>query len=171
LGKFWRALEWKRLVYSMAIWNVVWPFGSYLLWSFGNLMAIWYIFPRFGILCRKIWQPCRGGRQCSWHKNQLTGSKFHQTGNEKSAPGISARSKQPVSAYTLVAILHMYLTYYRALMEGFKKLLHYEASEVRLCPSPGSNPAGVEGFLHLLKTIKMQKYKMKTFMKTYYIHT
>jgi hypothetical protein len=23
LGKFWRALEWKRLVYSMAIWNVV----------------------------------------------------------------------------------------------------------------------------------------------------
>jgi hypothetical protein len=29
LGKFWRALEWKRLVYYMAIWNKLWPFGIY----------------------------------------------------------------------------------------------------------------------------------------------
>jgi hypothetical protein len=27
LGKFWRALEWKKLVYSMAIWIKLWPFG------------------------------------------------------------------------------------------------------------------------------------------------
>jgi hypothetical protein len=29
LGKFWRALEWKRSVYSMAIWNTLRPFGIY----------------------------------------------------------------------------------------------------------------------------------------------
>jgi hypothetical protein len=43
LGKYWRALESKRLVYSVDIW--------YILWPFGDLEAIWYIFPRFGILC------------------------------------------------------------------------------------------------------------------------
>jgi hypothetical protein len=25
----------------------------YILWPFGNLAAIWYIFPRFGILCQE----------------------------------------------------------------------------------------------------------------------
>jgi hypothetical protein len=46
----------------MAIWDTLWPFGifcghllyimviCYILWPFGNLVAIWYIFPRFGIL-------------------------------------------------------------------------------------------------------------------------
>jgi hypothetical protein len=29
----------------MAIW--------YNLWPFGNVVAIWYIFPRFGILCQE----------------------------------------------------------------------------------------------------------------------
>jgi hypothetical protein len=29
----------------MAIW--------YILWPFGNLVAIWHIFPRFGMLCRE----------------------------------------------------------------------------------------------------------------------
>jgi hypothetical protein len=53
LGKFWRALEWKMLVYFMFIWNI-W----YILWPFGNVVVIWYIFPRFGIFCvEKIWQP------------------------------------------------------------------------------------------------------------------
>jgi hypothetical protein len=27
LGKFWRALEWKMLVYFMTFWNILWPFG------------------------------------------------------------------------------------------------------------------------------------------------
>jgi hypothetical protein len=27
LGKFWRALEWKILVYFMTIWNILLPFG------------------------------------------------------------------------------------------------------------------------------------------------
>jgi hypothetical protein len=42
LGIFWRALEWKMLVYFMAIWYNVWPFGV-VCGHFG-------IFSRFGIL-------------------------------------------------------------------------------------------------------------------------
>jgi hypothetical protein len=34
-----------RLAYIIAI--------LYILWPFGNLVAIWYIFPRFGILCHE----------------------------------------------------------------------------------------------------------------------
>jgi hypothetical protein len=34
LGNFWRALEWKMLVYFMVIWNILWPFGN----VFGNLV-------------------------------------------------------------------------------------------------------------------------------------
>jgi hypothetical protein len=45
MGKFWRALEWKRLVYSMAVWNILRPFG--------NFVSIWYIFSRFGIMCKE----------------------------------------------------------------------------------------------------------------------
>jgi hypothetical protein len=44
LGKFWRALEWKMLVYFMVIWNILRPFRIY----YGHLV-IWYISPRFGI--------------------------------------------------------------------------------------------------------------------------
>jgi hypothetical protein len=39
------------LVYSLAIWNVLLPFGIFYVWPFGNLVERWYIFPRFGILC------------------------------------------------------------------------------------------------------------------------
>jgi hypothetical protein len=52
LGKFWRALEWKRLVYFIFVWNILRPLW-YILWPFCNLVAIWYIFPRFGILCQE----------------------------------------------------------------------------------------------------------------------
>jgi hypothetical protein len=34
-----------NLEFVTAIW--------YILWSFGNFEAIWYIFPRFGILCKE----------------------------------------------------------------------------------------------------------------------
>jgi hypothetical protein len=36
LVKFWRAFEWKMLLYFMPIWSI--------LWSFGNFVVIWYIF-------------------------------------------------------------------------------------------------------------------------------
>jgi hypothetical protein len=29
LGKFWRALDWKMLIYFMSIWNILWPFGTF----------------------------------------------------------------------------------------------------------------------------------------------
>jgi hypothetical protein len=60
LGKSWSALDWKMLVYFMAIWNryynEFWKlYGHLILFVF-----IWYIFPVFGIMYvrRKIWQPC-----------------------------------------------------------------------------------------------------------------
>jgi hypothetical protein len=34
-----------HLEYFMVIW--------YILWPVGNAVVIWYIFPRFGILCRE----------------------------------------------------------------------------------------------------------------------
>jgi hypothetical protein len=37
LGKFWRALEWKRFTHSMAIWNILLPFGIF----YGNLVLKW----------------------------------------------------------------------------------------------------------------------------------
>jgi hypothetical protein len=51
LGKFWRALGWKRLVYSMAILKYI-AAHWYILWTFGNLVAIWHILPHFGIVCQ-----------------------------------------------------------------------------------------------------------------------
>jgi hypothetical protein len=39
-GKFYGHLK-----YFTGIW--------YILWPFGNVVAIWYIFPRFGILCQE----------------------------------------------------------------------------------------------------------------------
>jgi hypothetical protein len=43
LGKFWRFLQWKMLVYFMAIWSILWLFGI----SYDHLvhfMVIWYFF-------------------------------------------------------------------------------------------------------------------------------
>jgi hypothetical protein len=52
LGKFWRTLEWKMLVYLRVIWNILPPFGKFLR-LLGKAVIIWYIFPRFGILFRE----------------------------------------------------------------------------------------------------------------------
>jgi hypothetical protein len=58
LGKFWRALEWKMLLYFMIIWNILWPFGM----MYGSLVYVvcghlvyFCLFGMFGP--RKIWQP------------------------------------------------------------------------------------------------------------------
>jgi hypothetical protein len=37
LGKFWRVLQWKLLVYVMAIWSILQPFDTYILWHLVNL--------------------------------------------------------------------------------------------------------------------------------------
>jgi hypothetical protein len=52
LGKFWRTLEWKMLVYLRVIWNILPPFGKFLK-LLGKAVIIWYIFPCFGILFRE----------------------------------------------------------------------------------------------------------------------
>jgi hypothetical protein len=49
LGKFWRVLLWKILVYFMTIWSILRPseiFCGHLVITY---VVIWYIFPRFGI--------------------------------------------------------------------------------------------------------------------------
>jgi hypothetical protein len=83
LGWFWRALQWKMLVYYLAIWSIygylvycvailyiVWPFGLffcylvycvaiwYIVWPFGKLNGYLVYFSRFGMYVapRKIWQ-------------------------------------------------------------------------------------------------------------------
>jgi hypothetical protein len=49
LGKFWRVLPWKILVYIMTIWSILRPLEIF----YGDLVyfvVIWYLFPHFGIL-------------------------------------------------------------------------------------------------------------------------
>jgi hypothetical protein len=46
LGKFWRVLQRKLLVYFVAIWSILRPFGIF----FCHSVYLWYIFPRFGML-------------------------------------------------------------------------------------------------------------------------
>jgi hypothetical protein len=51
LGKFWRVLRWKMLVYFMAVWSIIWPSGifcGFLVY----LTAIWHISPVF-VSCSK----------------------------------------------------------------------------------------------------------------------
>jgi hypothetical protein len=45
LGKFWRVLQGKMLVYLMAIGYILWPFGIPYTRVYGHLVH----FPRFGI--------------------------------------------------------------------------------------------------------------------------
>jgi hypothetical protein len=51
-GQFWKVLQWKMLVYFMAIRSVLRPFGIFcgILVYF---MVISYIFSRFGMLCQE----------------------------------------------------------------------------------------------------------------------
>jgi hypothetical protein len=45
LGKFWRVLQWKMLVYFMAIWSILRPYGIF----YGHLVHVffpfWYVVP------------------------------------------------------------------------------------------------------------------------------
>jgi hypothetical protein len=63
LGKFWRKLEWKMLVYLMTIWNILWHFGI-ICGRLVKFVTVWYSLWPFGIIFnfgmigpRKIWQP------------------------------------------------------------------------------------------------------------------
>jgi hypothetical protein len=49
LGKFFRALDWKMLIYFIAIWNILWRFGI-IYDLFVHFVSILYIFSRVGIM-------------------------------------------------------------------------------------------------------------------------
>jgi hypothetical protein len=52
LGKFWKVLQWKMLVFLGPFLSLLWPNGLF----YGHLVhfvVIWYIFPRFGISYRE----------------------------------------------------------------------------------------------------------------------
>jgi hypothetical protein len=48
LGKFWRDLQWKILVYFTALWSILLPFGIFC-GHFEYFMVIWNILWLFGI--------------------------------------------------------------------------------------------------------------------------
>jgi hypothetical protein len=56
LGKFWRALEWKMLVYFMTILSILRPNGI-VYGSLAHFVVIWYAFSRFGMLYREKFGP------------------------------------------------------------------------------------------------------------------
>jgi hypothetical protein len=80
LGKFWRALERKRFVYSMATWNILRPSGICFGHLVHHLVAFWHIFLRFGILYPEnsgnpgLTFPGRGTRRTQ--KTNTTAKKF-----------------------------------------------------------------------------------------------
>jgi hypothetical protein len=59
LGQFWRVLQWKMLVYFMAIWYILWPFGivyGYLVYfsRLGLLYEGKYDSPALYVLSRVV---------------------------------------------------------------------------------------------------------------------
>jgi hypothetical protein len=57
LGKFWRDLQWKKLVNFMTLWSIVRPFGIGILLLYGIFYGSWVYFPRLVRCTQKIWQP------------------------------------------------------------------------------------------------------------------
>jgi hypothetical protein len=49
LGRLWRVLEWKMLVYFISIWSILRPFSIFFV-LFGKFYNHLDIFPRFGVL-------------------------------------------------------------------------------------------------------------------------
>jgi hypothetical protein len=61
LGKFWRALDWKMLIYFMAIWNILQTFRIFYD-HLVHFVFIWYIFSGSGnIYQEKSGNPNRQG--------------------------------------------------------------------------------------------------------------
>jgi hypothetical protein len=52
LGKFWRVLQLKMLVYFMPNWSILGSFGIFCS-NLVYLKVIWNIFPRFNVLCQE----------------------------------------------------------------------------------------------------------------------
>jgi hypothetical protein len=54
LGKFWKALVWKTLLYFMAVWNISRTFVTFYD-HLEHFVFIWYIFSGFGIIYQKTY--------------------------------------------------------------------------------------------------------------------
>jgi hypothetical protein len=65
LGKFWRAQDWKMLIYFKAIWNISQKFGIFYD-HLVHFVFIWYIFSGFGIM----YQEKSGNPASDWIKMQ-----------------------------------------------------------------------------------------------------
>jgi hypothetical protein len=59
LGKFWRVLQWKVLVYFTAIWSILRLFGIFCgHLEYFMVMYLLYFPPFWYVLQSEIWQPC-----------------------------------------------------------------------------------------------------------------
>jgi hypothetical protein len=102
---------------------VIW----YILWQFGYVVAIWYIFPHFGILCQE--KSGNPERNTAWHKNHCS---FKQT-LLNVAKTLVIKLKDVLT--TLVQDIHMGA---ETIAQFFKQKSSWASQEV--C-RPGAEPA------------------------------
>jgi hypothetical protein len=62
LGNFWRTLDWKMLIYFIAIWNILWIFGIFYDHKV-QFVILWYISCSFGTFISGfgIWRQEKSG--------------------------------------------------------------------------------------------------------------
>jgi hypothetical protein len=65
LCKFWSALDWRMVIYLMAICIILWTFGIFCD-HLVHFVFIWYIFWFWYHVPIKIWQPCSGPIEVSF---------------------------------------------------------------------------------------------------------
>jgi hypothetical protein len=84
----------KRLVYFIVIWNILRPFGPCILRPFGNLVAIWYVFPVLVYFVKKYLATLRLGliRGCL-----KTKSSFCFSADEQEAPVPDEEEARPAA--------------------------------------------------------------------------
>jgi hypothetical protein len=99
LGKFWRVLQWKMLVYFMDNWSILRPFKI----SYGRLVyfpPFWYIVPR------KIWQPCcpcrRKTRSCGCTGARRCGTRTRRRWQRCSSPSSGWTKTTRPGVYTFI---------------------------------------------------------------------
>jgi hypothetical protein len=73
LGKFWRALDWKMLIYFIDILNILRRFGIFYD-HFVHSVFIWYIFSGFGITNHEKSGNRGAAAAAQVHRNLKTGS-------------------------------------------------------------------------------------------------
>jgi hypothetical protein len=77
LGKMFRALDWKMLIYFMAIWSILWIFGIFYD-HLVQFVFIWYIFSSFGIMHQE-----KSGNPALVHRRGWGGGKYSPVKNRR----------------------------------------------------------------------------------------